>query len=134
MRRGTLFAAALACCAVTSCRIASLPSRAALVIAPAPGAAPAAAVDASTLDRKLMFGYQGWFGCPDDGSPLGAWEHWFRRRVPASATTVNVDMWPHVSELGPDEGCQTPPTLPHGRRAEVYSAYNPAPVQPHFPL
>jgi hypothetical protein len=132
MRRGTLFAVALACCAVTSCRIASLPSRAALVIAPAPGAAPAAAVDATTLDRKLMFGYQGWFGCPDDGSPLGAWEHWFRRRVPASATTVNVDMWPDVSELGPEERCATPLTLPDGRRAEVYSAYNPATVQRHF--
>jgi hypothetical protein len=132
MRRGTLSAVALACCAVTSCRIASLPSKAALIVAPAPGVAPAAAVDAATLDRKLMFGYQGWFGCPEDGSPLGAWEHWFRRRVPASATTVNVDMWPDVSELGPEERCATPLTLPDGRRAEVYSAYNPATVQRHF--
>jgi len=89
-------------------------------------------VDATTLDRKLMFGYQGWFGCPEDGSPLGAWEHWFRRRVAASATTVNVDMWPDVSELGPEERCQTPLTLPDGRRAEVYSAYNPATVRRHF--
>jgi hypothetical protein len=132
MRRGILFAVALACCAVTSCRIASLPSKAALIVAPAPGVAPAAAVDATTLDRKLMFGYQGWFGCPEDGSPLGAWEHWFRRRVPASATTLNVDMWPDVSELGPEERCATPLTLPDGRRAEVYSAYNPATVQRHF--
>src|SRR5258708_16107216 len=77
MRRGTLFAVALACCAVTSCRIASLPSRAALIVAPAPGAVPAAAVGATTVDRKLMFGYQGWFGCPEDGSPLAAWEPQF---------------------------------------------------------
>src|SRR5260221_11071033 len=132
MRRWTLFGVGLACCSVTSCRIGPLAPTAALKIAPAPGAPPAVAVDPSTLDRKLMFGYQGWFGCPEDGSPLHAWEHWFRRRVPASATTLNVDMWPDVSELGPEERCPTPLTLPDGRRAELYSAYNPATVQRHF--
>jgi hypothetical protein len=56
---------------MTGCRISPLPPAAALKIAPAPvPAAPrAAVVDATTLDRKLIFGYQGWFGCPDDGSP-----------------------------------------------------------------
>jgi len=39
--------------------------------------APASTVDPTTLDGKLMFGYQGWFGCPGDGSPLDTWEHWF---------------------------------------------------------
>ena len=63
-------------------------------------ARPAAQVDATTIHRKLLFGYQGWFGCPGDGSPLGAWEHWFRRGAPASADTLRVDMWPDVSELG----------------------------------
>lgn len=134
MRRSFLFAVVLACCSLTGCRVAvaSLPSRAALRTAPATGAAAASAVDATTLDRKLLFGYQGWFGCPEDGSPLRAWEHWFRRRVAAGPTTVNVDMWPDVSELGPDERCQTPLTLPDGRHAEVYSAYNPATVGRHF--
>src|SRR5258708_26391036 len=112
MRRGTLFAVALACCAVTSCRIASLPSKAALIIASAPGVASAAAVDASTLDRKLMFGYQGWFGCPEDGSPLGAWEHWFRRRGPPSPATRHLDIRPQAVEPGPAERCPTPRSLP----------------------
>jgi hypothetical protein len=35
-------------------------------------ARPAAPIDATTIHRKLLFGYQGWFGCPGDGSPLGA--------------------------------------------------------------
>ena len=91
-----------------------------------------AAVDATTLDRKLLFGYQGWFGCPEDGSPLGAWEHWFRRGEQANAANVRVDMWPDVSELAPDERCATPLTLPGGQKAELYSAYNPTTVDRHF--
>jgi hypothetical protein len=91
-----------------------------------------AVVDVATMDRKLMFGYQGWFACPADGSPLGGWEHWFRRGDAASATSLRVDMWPDVSELAPDERCDTPLTLPDGRRAQVYSAYNPKTVDRHF--
>jgi hypothetical protein len=98
----------------------------------AASAARTTAVDAATLDRKLLFGYQGWFGCPEDGSPLKAWEHWFSRGQPATAATLRVDMWPDVSELAPDERCQTPFTLPGGRTAAVYSAYNPRTVDRHF--
>lgn len=91
-----------------------------------------AVVDATTMDYKLLFGYQGWFACPEDGSPLGAWEHWFRREKPAGTASVRVDMWPDVSELTPDERCRTPFTLPSGAPAEVYSAYNPKTVDRHF--
>lgn len=110
-----------------------LPTAAAMRLGPSP-ANPAltATIDATTLDRKLLFGYQGWFGCPEDGSPLRAWEHWFRRGEPASAATVRVDMWPDVSELDPDERCPTPLTLPNGGRAELYSAYNSTTVDRHF--
>lgn len=90
------------------------------------------AVDPTTMDRKLLFGYQGWFGCPEDGSPLRRWEHWFHRDQPASAATVHVDLWPDVSELDQDERCRTPLTLPNGRAADVYSAYNPKTVDRHF--
>src|SRR6266568_5952293 len=89
-------------------------------------------VDATTMDRKLLFGYQGWFGCPDDGSPLRRWEHWFRRDRPAQVGTVRVDLWPDVSELDADERCRTPLTLPGGQAAEVYSAYNAKTVDRHF--
>jgi hypothetical protein len=79
-----------------------------------------------------MFGYQGWFACPDDGSPLGAWEHWFVRGQPARAATLRVDMWPDVSELSAEERCDTPFTLPAGTTAQLYSAYNPRTVDRHF--
>jgi hypothetical protein len=100
---------------------------------PTPETGPRIApVDATTLERKLLLGYQGWFGCPQDGSPLGAWEHWFRRGEPAMATALRVDMWPDISELTPTERCQTTLTLPGGRPAELYSAYNPTTVDRHF--
>lgn len=78
-----------------------------------------------------MFGYQGWFACPGDGSPLDAWEHWFRRGAPGIAT-LRVDLWPDVSELAADERCSTPLALPDGRPAQLYSAYNPRTVDRHF--
>jgi len=101
---------------------------------PSPQAAasvPSRDVDPTTLDGKLMFGYQGWFGCPGDGSPLDTWEHWFRRGMPAAAT-LRVDMWPDVSELSEGERCNTPLMLPDGRPAQLYSAYNPRTVDRHF--
>ena len=117
------------------CRTAgsALPPPAAMRAGAAAGsAARTTPVDPTTLNRKLLFGYQGWFGCPEDGSPLGAWEHWFRRGTTAAAATVRVDMWPDVSELTSGERCRTPFTLPDGRDAQLYSAYNPRTVDRHF--
>src|SRR4030095_7335913 len=79
------------------------------------GASTASRVDPPTPDGELMFGYQGWFGCPGDGSPLDTWEHWFRRGVPATAATLRVDMWPDVSDLSESERCNTPLMLPGGQ-------------------
>ena len=104
------------------------------VIAPAQnaGASAASAVDAATLHGKLMFGYQGWFGCPGDGSKLQRWEHWFRPGQPAGPATLRVDMWPDTSELPADARCPAPLTMPDGSGAELYSAYKPATVDVHF--
>ena len=120
--------------AVGGCRIGirPLPASGALEQALAQAAARPETVDSTTIRDKLLFGYQGWFGCPDDGSPLGAWEHWFQRGAPASAATLRVDMWPDVAELGSNERCATPLSLPDGRPAQVYSAFHAATVDRHF--
>jgi hypothetical protein len=88
-------------------------------------------VDATTLHRKLLFGYQGWFGCPGDGSLLDRWQHWFRGGS-ATAATLRVDMWPDLSELPAHERCPTSLTMPDGRPAELYSAYRPAVADMHL--
>jgi len=93
--------------------------------------APAPTVDASTMNGKLLMGYQGWFGCPGDGSADSRWIHWFRRQEPVAANAT-VDLWPDVSELGPDELFATGMTLPGGAPARVYSDYNEKTVARHF--
>jgi hypothetical protein len=51
------------------------------------------AVNATTLSRKIIFGYQGWFST-DKADGLG-WIHW-SRGVP-SASTATFDLFPDVS-------------------------------------
>ncbi|HXS69308.1 MAG TPA: hypothetical protein VN761_10720 [Candidatus Polarisedimenticolia bacterium] len=52
-------------------------------------------VDASTLTDKVMCGYQGWFGAPNDLQDLG-WIHWCRsgRMI---TNNLNTDQWPDMS-------------------------------------
>lgn len=88
-------------------------------------------VDPSTLTGKVMFGYQGWFACPGDGSPPGRWVHWFRNDT-ADAQNVTIDYWPDTTELGTDERCETEMTLPGGAAATLYSAWNPDTIDRHF--
>ena len=132
-RANAIAIAACACSVLIGCRTGLRLPGAAKLGAPTGGESPIApVVDATTLDRKLMFGYQGWFACPGDGSPLGAWEHWFVGGQPARAATLRVDMWPDGSELSAEERCETPLTLPSGATATLYSAYNPKTVDRHF--
>ena len=89
-----------------------------------------AGVDASTLNGKVMCGYQGWFTCPGDGSGRG-WYHWRKgRRFQPGACTI--DLWPDVSELGNDERYKTEFVLKDGTPAEVFSSLNATTVDRHF--
>jgi hypothetical protein len=132
-RRSLLVALGLALLVLAACgpSIATAPART-TPKQPAVTAHVTSHVDATTLARKLMFGYQGWFGCPDDGSQLARWEHWFRNGQPAGEPALRVDMWPDLSELPDAERCATPLVLPEGRTAQLYSAYRAAAVEMHF--
>ena len=87
--------------------------------------------DPGTLYHKLVMGYQGWFACAGDGSPVNSWVHWFRNNNPA-ATNATVDFWPDTSELDADELFTTSMTLPGGAPAKLYSAYKQKTVMRHF--
>ena len=110
---------------------ASDPAQPSIALGPASTSAAIPAVDAATMDRKLLMGYQGWFACPGDGSPVNQWVHWFRDNVP-DAAHATFDYWPDTSQLESDELCPTRLTRADGSPAPLYSAYNQKTVVRHF--
>jgi hypothetical protein len=88
-------------------------------------------IDASTLNNKLLMGYQGWFSCPSDGSPIGEWVHWFKSQTP-DANNIRVDLFPDMSEYESDELCPTMMRYADGSTVYLYSAWNKKSVMRHF--
>jgi len=88
-------------------------------------------VDASTLDGKVLCGYQGWFNTPCDGTAFG-FTHWGERLDRPGAGRFTVDMWPDVSEYAPEDLCEVPGLkMPDGSPARLYSAFRKGPVLVH---
>ena len=89
-------------------------------------------VDATTLDGKVLCGYQGWFNTPGDGTDFG-FVHWGQRLDRPEGGRFTVDMWPDVSEYDPRDLCEVPGLkMPDGSPARLYSAYRKGPVLLHF--
>jgi hypothetical protein len=88
-------------------------------------------IDASSIDRKLLMGYQGWFACPGDSSPPNRWVHWFRSQTPIAANAT-FDIWPDLREFGNDELFATQMRFPKGDTAKLYGAYKEKSVVRHF--
>ncbi len=87
-------------------------------------------VDRNTLAGKIMCGYQGWFTTPADGSGKG-WTH-YESHDQFEPGFCNIDLWPDVTELDPDEKYLTPFKLADGSAAAVFSSHNPKTVLRHF--
>jgi hypothetical protein len=85
-------------------------------------------VDASTLNNKVMAGYQGWFMTSGDGSGAN-WRHWAPSTP--SASNVTFDMWPDMRELAASELTATNFKYANGNTAGLYSAYNATTVDRH---
>jgi hypothetical protein len=90
----------------------------------------AAGVDRSTMTRKVLCGYQGWFTAPGDGSGRG-WHH-YPGRGQFKPGSCNIDLWPDVSDLDDDEKHPTPFQFPGGKAAAVFSSHNGKTVLRHF--
>ncbi len=88
-------------------------------------------VAADTLVGKHLVGYQGWFGCPDDGSQLNTWSHWSPGLSPSPAT-VDFEAWPDVSDLPEDALCNTDFVFPNGQPAQLFSSNRYSTVERHF--
>jgi hypothetical protein len=92
---------------------------------------PAAdSVDPSTLQAKVLIGYQGWFNCPTPGAPEQTWSHW-SRGVPAP-DTLAIDMYPDLREFASSELCAIPGMTIAGKPAYLFSSWSPQIVSSHF--
>jgi hypothetical protein len=86
------------------------------------------AADSSTLDGKVLVGYQGWFTCPADGTQ--PWTHWFRGAP--SPETLTVELYPDLRGFEPEELCEIPGMTIAGKPAYLFSSRNAKVVSRHF--
>ncbi len=89
-------------------------------------------VDTSTLNNKILAGYQGWFSAPGDGGgPY--WGHWSRSPTDIGPGLYTVDMWPDVSELDAEELFPCPNvTLLDNSMGQLFSSRRLKTVERHF--
>ena len=93
---------------------------------------PARAIDTSTLHKKVLCGYQGWFRCPGDSTGEG-WRHWSRDVAKIVPDTVTFEMWPDVSEYTAEEKYAAAGFRhPDGTQAYLFSSAHPKTVERHF--
>ena len=93
-------------------------------------AAAGAPIDPSTLDGKIMAGYQGWFRTPGDGFDMGFTHYAIQGKFEPGFSAV--EMWADVSELDDDEKFATPFKHADGSVAHVFSSCSPKTVMRHF--
>src|SRR5215470_11086695 len=87
-------------------------------------------VDATTLDGKVLCGYQGWFNTPGDGTTFG-FSHW-GDRLGRPGGHFGVDMWPDTSEYEEADLREVPGfTMPDGSPAKLYSGFRKGPTLVH---
>src|SRR5205823_2909481 len=87
-------------------------------------------VDATTVDGKVLCGYQGWFNTPCDGSSFG-FSHWGNRLGETNGQFV-VDMWSDIAEYDQAYLCEVRGLkMPDGSPARLYSAFRKVPVLLH---
>jgi hypothetical protein len=88
-------------------------------------------IDATTLDGKVLCGYQGWFNTPGDGTAFG-FGHWGTGFDDPYGPRFGVDMWPDLAEYDPHDLAIVPGVhMPDGSPARLYSAFRKGPVLLH---
>jgi len=86
-------------------------------------------VDTTTLHKKVLCGYQGWFRCPGDSG--SQWIHWSRSSSSITPSSLTFEMWPEMSEYAnryPAPGF----THPDGSQGYLFSSQDKQTVDRHF--
>jgi len=90
---------------------------------------------AKTLNGKVITGYQGWFGTPDDGFHERGWMHWNWEEPTnkGGKQSVTFEMFPDLREYNPDKLSKIDfDAFPDGRPAALFSSYCEETVDLHF--
>lgn len=94
--------------------------------------AGAAASPPGDVVGKVTVGYQGWFACIGDSSPIDGWWHWSQNwGQPPSRSNTGITCWPDVREYA--HGYRTAyANLGNGQPATLFSSYDQQTVDLHF--
>ena len=97
---------------------------------------PAEVVDNSTIDGKVICGYQGWFGTPEDGYAERGWMHW-GGKTPGfdedGKQKHSFELYPDLYEYNQEELTDTRfEPLNDGRKAQLFSSYFDNTIDLHF--
>lgn len=87
-------------------------------------------VDTSTLKGKIVCGYQGWFGTPNDGY-TSSFTH-YANKGKFRPGFCSIDYWPHTAEFPKEALAKTPWKKKDGSTAMVFTSAHPAVVLTHF--
>ncbi|ASZ14938.1 lectin [Chitinophaga pendula] len=81
---------------------------------------------------KVTVGYQGWFACAGDGSPINAWWHWTQNwgQLP-SAGNNGIKSWPDVRDYTATYVTAWP-NLNNGQPARLFSSFSDQTINTHF--
>jgi hypothetical protein len=81
---------------------------------------------------KITVGYQGWFACIGDGSPINGWWHWAQNMSqPPSPSNTGIKAWPDMREY--TKGYQTAyANMNNGQPATLFSSYDQQTVNTQF--
>jgi hypothetical protein len=97
-----------------------------------PLAVTSQASPAGDVVGKVTVGYQGWFACTGDGSPINAWWHYTQNwSQPPSPTNLGIKSWPDVRDYS--STFQTAfSNLNNGQPAKLFSSFTDQTVNTHF--
>lgn len=91
----------------------------------------AAVSPAGDVVGKLVAGYQGWFACAGDGSPLNTWVHWGGGSLGPRPGNQTFELWPDTREY--TTTYQTGyANLGNGQPARLFSPWDAQTVNKHF--
>jgi len=80
---------------------------------------------------KITVGYQGWFACPGDGSPINIWWHYSPNGQTPNNANNSIHCWPDMREF--TKGYQTGyANLGNGQPAKLFSSWDAQVVNTHF--